>query len=78
MKTISFTEFRKHASNLLSEVENGEKLLIMRYGKAIAEISPVLDNEKELSWKKEGLRLPIKGAALSSAIIEEREHENVL
>ena len=29
MKTVSFTEFRKHASNLFSDVENGEKLLIV-------------------------------------------------
>ena len=78
MKTVSFTEFRKHASNLFSDVENGEKLLIMRHGKAIAEINPVSSESKTPSWKKQGLRLSIKGAELSSAIIEEREREHVL
>jgi antitoxin (DNA-binding transcriptional repressor) of toxin-antitoxin stability system len=78
MKTVSFTEFRKHASNLLSDVENGENLLIMRHGKAIAEIKPVVQDSKNLSWKKPGLRLSIKGAQLSTAILEERERENVL
>jgi antitoxin (DNA-binding transcriptional repressor) of toxin-antitoxin stability system len=78
MKTVSFTEFRKHASDLFSDVENGEKLLIMRHGKAIAEINPVSNESKSPSWKKPGLRLSIKGAQLSSAIIEERERENVL
>jgi antitoxin (DNA-binding transcriptional repressor) of toxin-antitoxin stability system len=78
MKTVSFTEFRKHASNFFSDVENGEKLLIMRHGKAIAEINPVSNEPKAPSWKKQGLRLSIKGAELSSAIIEERERENVL
>jgi len=78
MKTVSFTEFRKHASNFFSDVENGEKLLIMRHGKAIAEITPVSNDSREPSWKKRGLRLSIKGAELSSAIIEERERENVL
>ena len=78
MKTVSFTEFRKHASNLFSDVENGEKILIMRHGKAIAEIKPVSSESKNPSWKKRGLRLSIKGAELSSAIIEERERENVL
>ncbi|MEN6439048.1 MAG: type II toxin-antitoxin system Phd/YefM family antitoxin [Syntrophobacter sp.] len=78
MKTVSFTEFRKHASNLFSDVENGEKILIMRHGKAIAEINPVSSESKNPSWKKKGLRLSIKGAELSSAIIEERERENVL
>jgi antitoxin (DNA-binding transcriptional repressor) of toxin-antitoxin stability system len=78
MKTISFTEFRKHASNLFSDVENGEKILIMRHGKAIAEINPVSNESKNPSWKKKGLRLSIKGAELSSAIIEERDRESVL
>jgi antitoxin (DNA-binding transcriptional repressor) of toxin-antitoxin stability system len=78
MKTVSFTEFRKHASDLFSDVEKGEKLLIMRHGKAIAEINPVSNESKSPSWKKPGLRLSIKGAQLSSAIIEERERENVL
>ena len=78
MKTVSFTEFRKQASNLFSEVENGEKILIMRHGKAIAEINPVASTSKSPSWKKGGLRLSIKGAELSLAILEERERENVL
>ena len=78
MKTVSFTEFRKHASNLFSDVENGEKLLIMRHGKAIAEITPISKESKSPSWKKPGVRLSIKGSLLSSAIIEERERENVL
>lgn len=78
MKTVSFTEFRKNASTLFSDVENGEKLLIVRHGKAIAEINPVSNESKTPSWKKQGLRLSIKGAELASAIIEERERENVL
>ena len=78
MKTVSFTEFRKHASSLFSDVENGKRLLIMRHGKPIAEINPVSNEAKTPSWKKQGLRLSIKGAELSSAIIEERERENVL
>jgi antitoxin (DNA-binding transcriptional repressor) of toxin-antitoxin stability system len=78
MKTVSFTEFRKHASNLFSVVENGEVLVIMRYGKPIAEIKPVSKESKSPSWKKPGLRLSVKGAQLSSVILEERKRENVL
>jgi antitoxin (DNA-binding transcriptional repressor) of toxin-antitoxin stability system len=78
MKTVSFTEFRKHASNLFSDVENGEMLVVMRHGKAIAEIKPVTKDSINLSWKKPGLRLSVKGARLSTAILEERERENVL
>ncbi len=78
MKTVSFTEFRKHASNLFSDVENGEMLVVVRHGKPIAEIKPVAKESKSPSWKKPGLRLSVKGAQLSSAILKERERENVL
>jgi len=79
MKTVTFTEFRKKASGLLSDVEDGESLLVLRHGKPIAEISPISPNpEGTPSWKRRGLRLTAKGAALSRAIIEERRHEDVL
>ena len=79
MKTVTFTEFRKHASGLFSDVEGGENLLILRHGKAIAEILPVSPMpEGAPSWKRRGLRLTAKGAALSTAIIEERKGEDVL
>lgn len=79
MKTVSFTEFRKHASNLLSDVERGETLLILRHGKAVAEVSrPSSDQSSTPSWKRPGLRLAIKGANLSEAILQERRREDVL
>lgn len=77
MKTISFTEFRKHASSLLSAVEDGEIIVVLRHGRPIAEITPVSRKDKTPSWKKPGLRLSVKGAELSSAILEERERENL-
>ena len=75
MKTVTFTEFRKHASGFFSEVENGEKLRILRHGRAIAEIIPSApdDDPKTLSWKKPRLKLKMKGCTLSEAILEERE-----
>ena len=79
MKTVTFTEFRKHASGLFSDVEGGENILVLRHGKPIAEISPVSTTPKGTpSWKRRGLRLTAKGAALSKAIIEERRSEDVL
>jgi antitoxin (DNA-binding transcriptional repressor) of toxin-antitoxin stability system len=79
MRTVTFTEFRKRASGLLSAVEGGENLLILRHGKPIAEISPVSPTpEGAPSWKRRGLRLTATGAALSIAIIEERRGEDVL
>ena len=78
MKTITFTEFRKNASSFFSAVEGGETITVLRHGKPIAEISPPSKPGGLPSWKKPGLRLSVKGMELSSAILEERERENVL
>jgi prevent-host-death family protein len=73
MKTVSFTEFRNHASDMMTAVEQGETLLVCRHGRPIAEISPVAAQQP--SWKRRALRLATTGAGLAAAIIEEREHE---
>lgn len=79
MKTVSFTEFRKNASGLFSEVEKGGTLLVMRHGKPIAEISPVSSQRGDVpSWKRPALRLTTRGAGLSAAILQEREREDIL
>jgi antitoxin (DNA-binding transcriptional repressor) of toxin-antitoxin stability system len=78
MKTVSFTEFRKNASGLFSEVEKGGSLLVLRHGKPIAEISPTTSDRLEKpSWKRPGLRLTAKGAGLTAAILQERQCEDV-
>lgn len=79
MRTISFTEFRKNASGLFSEVESGGVLLVLRHGKPIAEIIPAgAGRDNTPSWKRPGLRLTTKGASLSEAIVEERRREDIL
>ena len=79
MKTVTFTEFRKHASGLFSEVERGDTLLVLRHGKPIAEISPPSSEQSDSpSWRRPGLRLTAKGASLSAAILQERRREDVL
>ena len=75
MKTISFTEFRAHASDLLTAVENGETLLVVRHGRPIAEVSPATSPQP--SWKRPALRLTTKGAGLAAAIMKDREHETL-
>ena len=78
MTTVTLTEFRSQASGMLSRVEQGETLIVLRHGRPIAEVSPVLDpGESQPSWKKPALRLTIKGAGLSSAVLEERTNESV-
>jgi len=74
MTTVTFTDFRKRASGVLSDVENGEVVVIVRHGKPIAELCPVSsEHSREPAWKRPGLRLAVSGASLSRAILEERE-----
>jgi len=74
MKSIAFTDFRKKASDLITEVEHGETLILLRRGKPVAEIVPFSDKaQKSPAWKLSGTRLRIQGSDLSSAILEERE-----
>nr|VFJ59805.1 MAG: Antitoxin Phd_YefM, type II toxin-antitoxin system [Candidatus Kentron sp. FM]VFJ62801.1 MAG: Antitoxin Phd_YefM, type II toxin-antitoxin system [Candidatus Kentron sp. FM]VFK13072.1 MAG: Antitoxin Phd_YefM, type II toxin-antitoxin system [Candidatus Kentron sp. FM] len=75
MQTAAFTEFRKNASALFSAVEAGEKIVVTRHGKAIAQIlPPELAGTAAPSWKGERTRLTIPGKSLSKLIMEEREH----
>jgi prevent-host-death family protein len=78
MNTVTLTDFRSHASGMLTRVERGETLVVLRHGRPIAEILPFEQKGSSIpSWKRQALRLSVKGAGLSSAILEERAHENV-
>lgn len=78
MTTITLTKFRSHASSMLTRVEHGETLVVLRHGRPIAEVSPVTTQDGSLpSWKRPALRLSAKGAGLSSAILQERARENI-
>jgi prevent-host-death family protein len=78
MNTVTLTDFRSHASGMLTRVERGETFVVLRHGRPIAEIAPFEQKDSSFpSWKKQALRLSAKGAGLSSAILEERTHEDV-
>lgn len=72
MKTVTFTQFRKNASEVLDLVEKGESIRVLRHGKAIARIVPAGSNESNPAWKRPGLRLVTAGSSLSKAVLEER------
>lgn len=55
----------------------GEIIIVLRHGKPVAQIKPITEETAVPAWKKPGLRLAVKGADLSAAIIEERERENI-
>lgn len=74
MKTITFTEFRRQASGLLTEVENGESYVIIRHGKPIAELAPYAGAaDRDPAWKRPGVLLNDHGQSLSTMILEERD-----
>ena len=73
MTTVTLTELRSHASDMFTRVEHGETLVVLRHGRPIAEVFPAArEDDTQPSWRKPALRLTAKGAALSSAILEER------
>lgn len=72
MKSLSFTEFRKRASEVLTMVEKGETVGVTRHGKTVAKIIPAEKEETIPSWKRPGLRLVRPGVSLTKAILQER------
>ncbi len=72
MKTVTFTEFRKNASQVLDLVEKGESIRVLRHGRAIAKIVPANLHEAKPAWKGPRLRLVVPGVSLSKAVLEER------
>ena len=78
MTTISVSDFRNRVSGMLSMVEEGEELILLRHGKPIARILPVENEVDHIpNWKLPSLRLSVKGTNLSRAIIEERRDEDL-
>ena len=75
MKTVTLTEFRSQASGMLTEVEQGETIVVLRHGRPIAEVSPIQGKTtSQPSWKRPALRLSSKGSGLSSSILGDREN----
>ncbi|GBF06400.1 prevent-host-death family protein [Deinococcus aerius] len=51
MKTLNVHEAKTHLSSLLDDVEQGEEILIARYGKPVAKLVPLgLPEERPLGF----------------------------
>jgi prevent-host-death family protein len=72
MLTVTSTAFRQNVSSILDAVEKGETVQISRHGRVIAEMVPSQDTTRMPSWKEPGVRLAVKGASLTRAILAER------
>lgn len=76
MKTLSLSEFRAHASEMVDLVQQGETVRILRHGKPVAELVPVRGDEaaRVPSWKRPFDAVPAtQGKTLAQRIVEERE-----
>ena len=72
MKHATFTEVRNHAKQYFDIVASGESVRVLRNGKPIADIIPVV---AELpSWKRRKAQpLVLDSVSVSRMILEERE-----
>ena len=71
MKQTTFTELRNHAKQYFDLVAHGESVRVLRNGKPIADIVPVLPDLP--SWKRRQAQpLVLDGVALSHLLLEER------
>ncbi len=72
MNQATFTEVRNHAKQYFDLVEAGQSVRVLRNGKPIADIIPVVADIP--TWKRRKAQpLVIDGVALSRMILEERE-----
>jgi len=72
MKHVTFTEVRNHAKQYFDIVESGGSVRVLRNGKPIADIVPVIADLP--SWKRRKAQpLVIEGVSVSQMILQERE-----
>ncbi len=77
MSTITITDLRKHIADVVTRVEQGERILILRRGKPVAEMAPLSQPSSDLpTWKQPFTPLAIPGVSLSEVILKERAEEN--
>ena len=71
MRQATFTEVHNHAKQYFDKVEVGEAIRVLRNGKPIADIIPVLADLPSRKRRKAQL-LVLDGVSLSRMIFEER------
>lgn len=75
MRQATFTEVRNHAKTYFDIVEQGESVRVLRNGKPVADIVPVVAGLP--SWKRHKAQpLVLDGVSVSRMIIEARALED--
>ena len=75
MEYIKLSEFRAHCSQIVKEVSKGKVYLITLKGDPVAEIIPFSSHVERNNWKKEIIRIKVKGEPVSQTIIKERAEQ---
>ena len=71
MRQASFTDVRNHAKQYFDMVESGESVRVLRNGKPIADIIPIISDLP--SWKQRKTQpLVLDGVSISQMILDER------
>jgi prevent-host-death family protein len=71
MRQVTFTDLRNHAKAYFDVVESGESVRVLRNGKPIADIVPVVADLP--SWKRRQAQpLLLDGVSVSRMILDER------
>lgn len=72
MREATFTEVRNHAKRYFDLVQSGETVRVLRNGKPVADIVPVVQDLP--SWKRRTVQpLVLDGVSISRFILKERE-----
>jgi prevent-host-death family protein len=73
MVTVNLAQAKAHLSKLLDQVEGGEKVVITRHGKPVANLSAVAPSKQPLPWKEiEDMRAKQPRSRISSAVLLRR------
>jgi antitoxin (DNA-binding transcriptional repressor) of toxin-antitoxin stability system len=71
VKQVNFSEVRSHAKQYFDFVESGESVRVLRNGKPIADIVPIVPGLP--SWKRRKAQpLVLEGVSISRMILEDR------
>lgn len=71
MRQASFAEVRNHAKTYFDLVESGEVVRVLRNGRPIADIVPVVADLPSWKWRK-AQPLVLDGVSVSRMILEDR------
>jgi prevent-host-death family protein len=73
MNFLKFTDFRNHSKEYFDKIEHGSSFIIIRKGKPVAKITPY--NESNAGWKRDHLKIKLKGAKTSLDFILNERNE---